>query len=179
MVGVSRSGHAPGMCRMCEGFSLDDVIALDAAHIGEYGYAIQGVVGPRGVDDGFGSWVYTVGLLDAVGHPELIIVGGFPNSSASVLSLLAGSTLEGERYHVDDTIDLGEGGAARVGSVHEIQYELDTFNTWHNLKHAGVLHAPELEAVQIIVSDTFFPPGKRRSLQPHLAHPDARVDEKP
>ena len=155
---------------MCEGFSIDDVVALGAAHIAEYGYGIQGVVGPDGADNGFGSWVYTVGLLDAAGHPELIIAGGFPDWSASVLSLLAGSTLAGERYLVDETIDLGDGGVARVGSVHEIQYELDTFNMWHNLKNAGVLHAPELEAVQITVSDVFFPPGQQ-SLQPSPASP--------
>jgi hypothetical protein len=165
------------MCRVCEGFSVDDVVALGAARIAEHGYGIQGVVGPGGAEDGFGSWVYTVGLLDAAGHPELIIAGGFPAWSASVLSLLAGSTLAGERYQVDETIDLGAGGIARVGSVNEIQYELDTFNMWHNLKSAGVLHAPELEAVQITVSDVFFPPGSRSS-QPSLADPDARVREK-
>ena len=161
---------------MCEGFTLDDEIALGAAHIAEHGYGIQGVVGPGGVDDGFGSWVYTIGLLDAAGHPELIIAGGFPDWSASVLSMLASSTLDGERFQVDETIDLGKGGIARVGSVHEIQYELDTFNMWHNLKSAGALHAPELAAVQITVSDVFFPPGGRFR-QPRLADPNARVDE--
>jgi len=157
---------------------MDDVIALDAAHIAEYGFAIQGVVPPGGADAGLGSWVYTVGLLDAVGHPEMIIAGGVPEQTGSVLSLLARSALAGERYRVDETIDLGEGGIARVGSVHEIQYELDTFNTWHNLKSAGVLHAPELDAVQITVSDAFFPPGTR-SRQANLADPAARVHEEP
>jgi hypothetical protein len=42
------------------------------------------------------------------------------------------------------------------------------------LKDAGVFHTPELEAVQITVSDVFFPPGER-SRQPCLAHADARV----
>ena len=30
---------------MCEGFSLEDVLALDAAHIAEYGFMIIGVEG--------------------------------------------------------------------------------------------------------------------------------------
>lgn len=51
------------MCRVCEGRSIEDVVALDAAHIAGYGYGIQGFVGP-GENDGFGSWAYTVGLLD-------------------------------------------------------------------------------------------------------------------
>jgi hypothetical protein len=162
------------MCRVCEGFSIEDVVALDAARIAEYGYLIQGVTGPGGDDDGFGSWVYTAGLLDAVGHPEFIIAGAFPQQSASVISLLAGSALRGERYKVGETIDLGDGGVAHVGFVHEIQYDRDTFNMWHNLKRAGVLRADRLEAVQIVLSEVFFPPGER-SLQPCLAEPGARV----
>jgi hypothetical protein len=158
---------------MCDGFSVDDVLALDAAHIAEYGFALQGVVGPGGEDDGVGSWVYTVGLLDAAEHPELIVAGASPNTSASVLSALAGAVLEGERFEVGDTIDLG-GAIARVGSVHEIQYELDTFATWHRLKDAGVLRAREVVAVQVTVPYELFPPAGPSS-QPVLANPGARV----
>ena len=56
---------------MCEGFSLDDVLALDAAHIAEYGFINIGV----DVEPPATPWAYTVGLLDAAGHPELIVVG--------------------------------------------------------------------------------------------------------
>jgi hypothetical protein len=137
---------------MCEGFSVDDVLALDAAHVTEYGCAIQGVVRPGGEDDGVGCWVYTVGLLDAAEHPEMIVAG----------------------FEVGDTIDLG-GAIARVGAVHEIQYELDTFNTWHGLKGAGVFRAPELVAVQITMPPELCASGQRVS-QPVLAAPGARVD---
>jgi hypothetical protein len=159
---------------MCEGFSLDDVIALDAAHIAEHGVAMQAVVGPGGENDGLGSWLYTVGLLDAAAHPELIIAGVSPNSSAPVLSVLARAVLDGERFEVDETIDLG-GAIAVVGSVHKIHYELDTFNTWHRLKSAGVLRAHELVAAQIILPPELLPSARRRA-QPLLADRDARVD---
>ncbi len=162
------------MCRVCEGFDIDDVLALDAARIAEYGYLLQGVVGPGGEHDGCGSWVYTVGLLDAVAHPELIVAGLPPNDGASLLSMLAQSVLDGERYLVGETIDLGC-GIARVGAVHEIQYELGTFNTLRQLQEIGVLRERELEAVQIVLSPELPAPG-RSFVQPLLADRDARVE---
>ena len=45
------------MCRMCEGFSLDDVLALDAARIAEYGFMVIGV-GSEEADHA--PWAYTV-----------------------------------------------------------------------------------------------------------------------
>ena len=159
---------------MCEGFSLDDVIALDAARIAEYGVVTQGVVGPGGADDGLGSWVYTIGLLDAAAHPEMIIAGVSPNLGASVLSTLIRAVLDGERFEVDETIDLGR-GVAVVGSVHKIQYALDTFNMWRELRKAGVLRVRELAAVQIRLPDELFAPGRRPS-QPVLSDRDARVE---
>jgi hypothetical protein len=136
------------MCRMCEGSSLDAVLTLDAARIAEYGFIIVGVGGPDGRDDDPRSWAYTVGLLDAVGHPEMVIAGVSTETSGSLLSVLARSALAGERYEVGETIDVGR-GAARVGAVNEIQYELDTFNMWHNLQRNGTLRTSELDAVQI------------------------------
>ena len=126
---------------MCEGFSLDDVLALDAAQIAEYGFVIIGVDGSP-PDDG-SPWAYTIGLLDAADHPELIIAGPSLETSGSMLSLLAHSVLDdGDRYELGDTIDLGAsldrgGGDAVVGAVHEIHYVLDTFNMWHNLQEYG------------------------------------------
>jgi hypothetical protein len=161
------------MCRVCEGFSIDDVTALDSVRIAENGWAVQAVVGSRGPDDGTDSWAYTVGLLDVADHPEMIMTGVAPSIASSVLSMLAGTAAAGERYLVDETIDLG-GAVAVVGAVHDIQYELDTFSTWYRLASAGVLHSDTLEAVQIrlpIVSPTF---GVLLS-QPVLADRDARV----
>jgi hypothetical protein len=161
------------MCRVCEGFSIEDVTALDAVRIEENGWVVQAVVGSRGPDDGTESWAYTVGLLDVADHPELIMTGVAPSIASSVLSMLSESVVRGERYLVDETIDLG-GAVAVVGAVHEVQYARDTFSTWYRLRSAGVLHSRLLEAVQIrlpIVSPTF---GVLLS-QPVLADRDARV----
>jgi hypothetical protein len=158
---------------MCEGFSLDDVLALDAARIAEYGFVIIGVTGPEGEDDHPAAWAYTVGLLDAADHPEMVIAGVNVETSGSVLSALADSVLGGERYEIGETIDLGR-GAARVGAVNQIQYELDTFNMWHNLQEYGTLQTPQLEAVQIVLPRPFFC-AEHRNSQPLLNDASARV----
>ena len=106
-----------------------------------------------------GSWVYTVGLLDAAAHPELIVAGLSVNEGASLLSMLARSVLGGERYQVGETIDSGR-GIAHVGAVHEIQYELGTFNIWDQLRTIGVLRERELAAVQIVLPPELLPRGR-------------------
>jgi hypothetical protein len=158
---------------MCEGFSLDDVLALDAAHIAEFGFVVIGVSGD---EDDHSPWAYSVGLLDAADHPELIIAGVDLDASGSLLSILARSVLhDGARFDVGDAIDLGR-GVARVGAVHEAQYALDTFNMWHNLERYGAVGLHELEAVQIFLPADLLC-SEHLLHQPSLADPKARVGD--
>lgn len=159
---------------MCEGFSLDDVLALDAASIAEYGFIVVGVDDPDGGDGHRPAWAYTVGLLDAADHAEMVIAGVSTETSGSLLSILARSVLAGERYEVGETIDVGR-GVARVGAVNETQYGLNTFNMWHQLRRNGTLRTSELDVVQIVLPSTFFC-SAHRQVQPMLDDPDARVD---
>ena len=159
---------------MCEGFSLDEVLARDAESIAEHGFVVIGVDGSdRGVDDPV-AWAYTVGLLDAADHPELVIAGVSAETGGSVLSTLARAALDGERFEVGDTIDLGR-GVAHVGAVDEIQRELGTFNMWDNHQHHGTVRARELKVVQILLPSGFFG-SDRGARQPRLDDPGARVD---
>lgn len=162
---------------MCEGFSLEDVLALDAARIDEYGFVVIAVDDPDRSDDDHPPWAYTVGLLDSVDQPEMIIAGVKTETSGSLLSALGRAALAGERFEVGHTIDLGQ-GVARVGAVNPVQYELDTFNMWHQLQGYGAVESPELEAVQIILPSTFFCSCHRNS-QPLLGDRSARVDARP
>ena len=152
---------------------MDDVLALDAATIEERGFVLIGVGNGHDFDHDFCPWAYTVGLLDAAAHPELIVAGPKHETSQLLLSMLAQSILDGERYEVGDTLELGR-GVTRIGAVHENQYQLETFNMWHNLRAYGAVDAPELEAVQIVVPSGFFCTEHRHS-QPLLASPGAHV----
>jgi hypothetical protein len=164
---------------MCEGFSLDDTLALQAADIAEYGFIVVGV-GPPPKFPHVREWAYTVGLLDLADHPELIVVGPSFDVTGPLLNTLGRAAAEGERLHVGDTIQLGQLGTdvARVGGVHPVQYGLDTFNMWHNHEANGDLRVGELEALQILVPNTWFC-AHHEGVQPDLADPDVRVDAMP
>jgi hypothetical protein len=161
---------------MCEGFSLDDTLALEAAEIAEYGFIVVGVGRPPNSPD-VREWAYTVGLLDLADHPELIVVGPSFDITGPLLNTLGRAAAEGERFHVGNTIQLGT-DVARVGGVHPVQYRLDTFNAWHNLEAKGELRVGELEALQILVPSTWFC-AHHAEVQPVLADPDVRVDAMP
>jgi hypothetical protein len=160
---------------MCEGFSLDDVLALDAAHIAEYGFIAIGVTDG---DPAHVPWAYTVGLLDAADHPELIVAGAKLETCGPILTELAHAVVDdGVQFEVGDRIDTGDGDAI-VGAVHQIQYALDTFNFWYNLHEFGALRRHALEAVQILLPATFFCCEHRNS-QPVLSQRLARVGRHP
>ena len=161
------------MCRMCEGFSLQDVLALDAAHIAEYGFMIIGVEG--GDDDApRAPWSYTVGLLDAADHPELIVAGATTQLAGSFLSGLAHMVIDdGDRFELGEEIDIGR-GSLRFGAVNEIQYALDTFNMWHNLSEYGAIETYALEALQVVLPPSCFC-EEHGFAQPLLANPTARL----
>jgi hypothetical protein len=130
------------------------------ARIAVDGYMLQGVV-----DDEHRPWVYTVGLVDVAAHPELIIAGVEPETSAYVLNAVVAHVLAGCDFDVGSTALLS-GWRIEVGAVHEIQYELDTFASWFQLHAAGAFEG-RLEALQLFVDDAPF--------QPDLSDPSARV----
>ncbi len=163
------------MCRMCDGFSLEEVIAEDAAHIDEHGYVIIAVEGRGNHDASYAPWAYTVGLRDRADHPELIVAGLRTDLGGAFLSDIAATVLDDDdRYAVGDSIDLGPAGIATVGAVHPVQYELDTFNMWHNLAAFGAVQTQALEAVQLLLPADLCCPVHRLH-QPVLADPRARV----
>jgi hypothetical protein len=169
---------------MCEGFTLEDALLLHAAVIAEYGFVVIGVGPPdahaadavRAPDDG-ACWAYTVGLLDAACHPELIMAGPVFEASGPFLSRLGTEVLGGRVLRAGERF-ASETGEARVGSVDPIQYRLDTFNVWHNLRTLGYLRHGELEALQVFAPADWFC-SKHQESQPVLADPDARVDRAP
>jgi Domain of unknown function (DUF4262) len=162
-----------GMCRMCEGFSLEDVLALESAAIDEYGFIVMAVEDPEEPSSGM-RWCYTIGLLDRADHPELIVAGPSVEVGGALLNRLGKRVLAGARFQVGDRVKVRR-GRARVGAVHPVQYEIDTFNVWHNLQAVRALHAPELEAVQIFAPSSWFC-GPHQHVQPDLSDPQARLD---
>ncbi len=179
IAGVRRA-HASGavtpardpldMCKICDGYTPEEVTAMDAETIAEHGYLLQ-AVGDSDVD--FQSWIYTVGLLDLAGHPELIVAGAPVGRLAPVISSIARAVVDGEVFAVGDTVSMPI-GIGRVGSVHERHYELDTFAHWHALQDYGAVKADDIEAVQIVLPEAICT-ARGRSWQPIFANPHALV----
>ena len=81
------------------------------ALIEECGWALQGVF-PRAEhpEDGSDLWIYTVGLAQRFGHPELVIVNLPQAVSASILNALGDRIKDGARFEHGSVIS----GAANV-----------------------------------------------------------------
>jgi hypothetical protein len=154
------------MCSICDGETFEEYIAGARLRIAVYGYMMCGVN-----DDYVYPWVYTAGLSDARGHPELIIASASLETNAVICKAMSETIMSGDRFEIGEILRVA-GKRVRIGAVADIQYELDTFNMWHELREAGVLNAPRLSAVQVVVED-----GRRkhRDVQPMLSDPAARV----
>ncbi|HZP31295.1 MAG TPA: DUF4262 domain-containing protein [Acidimicrobiia bacterium] len=163
------------MCRICDGFTIEEVIADDAAKIAEHGFMMQ-AVSASGRGDDPRSWVYTVGLLDMVGHPEMIVAGVDVETGGRVLSHLANSAIDDdERFEPGDVVELGT-GCAEVGTVHAVHYGRNrgVFNVWYTMKQVRAVRARRLRAVQIFLPSELCPFGER-SWQPDLSDPATRL----
>jgi hypothetical protein len=156
------------MCEICDGASDEAMFARYTELIRAFGFMVMTVDGGGGPG---GGWSYTIGLLDSADHPELIVVGGEPQARALLVQGVAIGALDGEHYHVGDTIDLGESRIARVGTVHPIHFELETFAIWQNLADIGAIHRHEPRAVQLLLPTALLDGAE----QPLLADPNARV----
>jgi hypothetical protein len=157
------------MCELCEGASWDEVIADARRKIAGTGYTLFGVATETPESS---PWVYTAGLVDAADHPELIIAGVAVETSAEILTELAGAVIDGERLEVGQHRHVS-GERVRIGAVDDVQQDLDTFAMWHRLRDRGVLHAARLSAVQIVLEHAFC--AEHEHAQPALADPAARV----
>ena len=160
------------MCMMCDGFSAEDVVALEGARIAEYGFTMVGVTAREPGDVGY-EWTYTLGLLDAVGHPELVLAGPETESAARLLGAIARDVLAGERFAPGDQLGVPP-HAVRFGAVDPIQYALGTFASWYQNREAGHLSAPQLEAVQVFAPDDWFC-ACHQGRQPDLSDPKVRL----
>lgn len=158
---------------MCEGFSLEDDLALAAAAMAEYKYLTIGIDEPD--DPDCPNWTYTVGLLDRVGHPELIVAGPAVIPSYDLIHHLGHRILDDQLRFEPGDLWQSPVGLVRFGAVDPIQYRLNTFNRWNLMAEHGHLRGTVLEALQVFMPNEWFSEGQVLA-QPDLSDPSARVD---
>lgn len=112
---------------MCEGASREELAEEARLHIIHHGWFLQGVLADPGKA---GGWVYTVGLLENFGHPELVVTDIEYERGGQFLNMLGELVREGEdlRDHV------GGSGLAAMRSVHPWHFEHDLVNTFIELE---------------------------------------------
>jgi hypothetical protein len=153
------------MCAICEGQTEDDVRKKLCARVDRFGWAIQGVE-PSG--DRLG-WVYTIGLVEHFGHPELVMAGGDLFRPTSIIDALGEHIASGERVLVGEHI-WARNSLLRIGRVHPRQMEYGLFDMWFDYYvHQGD-YVPQLEAVQVLFSSEHFC-AQHANSQPKLSRP--------
>jgi hypothetical protein len=122
---------------------------IDANHwlLMAVGYTEDDVGGPR--------WIYTIGLAENFGHPELVLVGDFCAGCASeTVNALAGRIAAGERWTVptDAPITLDD-GLVHLRPVPDECWATDWFAAWKHYYAVKPYEPPPAEALHVVIAD--------------------------
>ena len=96
------SGRVRGMCKMCEGFSQE----TNARATTPRSSPSTDTWSPGSATVDPPHWTYTVGLLDLVGHPELIVAGPHFEVAGASAQPRRSQIVAGRSFGPGDTMDL-------------------------------------------------------------------------
>ncbi len=145
------------MCQMCDGMTLDEVREDLNRRIDRFGWVLQAV-------EDRSPWVYTIGLLERFGHPELVMAGIAIEEAGFALNDLGRRIEDGERFGIGAPGIEVEGVAIEIAAVHPVHVGNGLVAVWDDhYAHAG-RHDLELEVVQVLAV------GARKH-QPRLSRP--------
>ncbi|OZF02252.1 DUF4262 domain-containing protein [Rhodococcus sp. 15-2388-1-1a] len=82
------------MCKMCQGFGVDEYIGDVRRTMEQFGWALQYVESEVDRDGIHPAFCYTVGLTD-FGSPEIVLTGRGPTESSRILNALGASVASG------------------------------------------------------------------------------------
>lgn len=102
------------------------------------------------------KWLYTVGLAEQFGHPELLVVGICCGScGGNMLNTVAERVAGGERFDAPtvEPLVFPAGGMLHVRPVHRSCWESDWFAIWHAYYDTKPYDPPPMEAVQLVYTD--------------------------
>lgn len=114
------------MCVICDGGTFEDELANLHQEITDRGFALM----PVGSSLDALGLVYTIGLIDGVDHPELV-VAGFPlGRAASAVNYLACRIVDGERIEGRRELPI-LGTQIGIAPVHERHLTGNLMARWH------------------------------------------------
>jgi uncharacterized protein DUF4262 len=92
------------MCSICDGKTSEQHREEMSAHIGAGRWALQGVeAGPH-----CAGWVYTVGLMENFGQPELVVTHGDMHANGEMLNEFGGYIAGGLEVDADSILVFGD-----------------------------------------------------------------------
>ena len=101
------------MCDICDGKTYQEAFEELRDRIDAHGWSLQGVEpGVHGP-----AWVYTIGLIENFGNPELVITGGDIHQNAGLLNELGERIARGLRVDAESVLDL-DGYVVEFENVH-------------------------------------------------------------
>src|SRR3954454_19246658 len=139
------------MCEMCEGKTRAEVLLDVGEKIRRNGFVLQGVGGGHSEP----TWVYTIGLLDHLDHPELIVVGPEAESAAAIISHAIAQVEEGIPINGGDDVRI-DNYTFRAIDVHPKQFHSSAFAQWHRYYHALGSPPDEPNAIQLLCPPSLF-----------------------
>ncbi len=135
------------MCFICDGGTPDEYMRLIESHIDQYDWHVAGVE----ASEPYLSWMYTIGLSEKFGHPELV-VNGLCCMECGHMTLNGVGTLvaEGARFEAGGEAREPDGpGRSRIGAVHPHYWRTNMFNLWLDY-YDGKPWAPAPRALHVI-----------------------------
>ena len=151
------------MCVICDGATPEEALADLHDTKKRFGWAIEYVEpSPAGA-----GWGYTIGLIERLDHPELVVVGLGPHDTAVLLHEFVSRIKDGERFGGQSLAQLPDGSVVRFVPVHPAQFADGLMAVWNNLYDTYGPSDLEQRALQIL------PCGEHRSWHPR---PMPRLD---
>jgi len=156
---------------MCDGADRDEVLFSIDSVIDRFGWSLQVVEGhdPPALD-----WVYSIGLVEGFGHPELVVTGVEIAAGALVLNELGSLVRDGLRLEPGTRVLLRDRDV-EIGLVHPAHFDRGLMAIWQEYYGKIGPPMPTLEALQVVFSDASFCHQHEQST-PRLSDPNVRLE---
>ncbi|HVM39687.1 MAG TPA: DUF4262 domain-containing protein [Acidimicrobiia bacterium] len=135
-------------CDECAGRDGDEKFTRFHDNVCRYGWMVQYVMAKT-------AWAYSVGLAGGFDHPEFVVVGLGPESSAYLVNSVGEMVRRGQVLDPDDDepVPISPGLAVRLLPVHHDHWDDGLFAMWRWYERELGGPLPPARAIQLVWPD--------------------------